>query len=140
MTDVEQSGFDVAAFATAMAVAAAEKKGIDLAILDMRGLVSYTDMLVLVSGTNPRQVRAIADHVVKQARDNHGVRAVSVEGTESARWVLVDLSDVVVHVFDQSMRGYYDLDTLWGDAKRLPVPAVEALPDEEDDEPLFTLP
>lgn len=112
----------------------------DLAILDMRPLVSYTDALVLVSARNARQVKAIADAVVKAAREM-GHQPSSVEGLESCKWVLVDLSDVVVHVFDEAMRGYYDLDGLWSDAARLPVPEVTVAPEEEDEsEPLFSLP
>lgn len=137
-----EATIEVEVYATALAAAAAEKKGSDLAILDMRKLVSYTDALVLVTGRNPRHVKAISDAVVRRAREL-GHEPSSVEGLESCKWVLVDLSDVVVHVFDQAMRGYYDLDGLWSDAPRLPIPVVtipEGADDDDDSEPLFSLP
>jgi ribosome-associated protein len=122
--------------AQAIAGAALDKKAFEPVILDMRGLVDYTDVFVLVSASNARQVDAIAEEICKVARERFGVRPRGVEGRTSSRWVLVDFGDVIVHVFDLAMRGFYDLDTLWSDAPRLPVPSVAA-PSEG---PLFQLP
>jgi ribosome silencing factor RsfS/YbeB/iojap len=127
-------------FATAVAVAALEKKAQDVVILDLRGRIDYADFFVLATARNPRQVRAIADSVKLVAKHEHDVRATGMEGQEAGRWVLADFGDVVLHVFDRDMRGFYDLDGLWRDAPRLPVPDVEVEADEDDlPEPFFTV-
>lgn len=81
--------------------------------------------------SNRRQVRAIAEGVVEDLR-KLGVRPLGVEGLDASRWVLLDFGDLLVHVFDEPMRGFYDLDGLWGDAPRLdvaaPVESVVAAP------------
>jgi len=105
-----------------LALAALEKKAHDLAILDMRGLIDYSDVFVICSATNRRQVKAIAEEVRRSGKRDHGFTFSGVEGLEAARWVLVDFGDVVVHVFDDPLRGFYDLDGLWADAPRLPLP------------------
>jgi len=108
--------------ASALATAALEKKAHDLAILDLRGLIDFADIFVLCSATNRRQVRAIAEEIRRAAKQDHGLQATGQEGLEAARWVLVDFGEVVVHVFDDPHRGFYDLDGLWADAPRLPLP------------------
>jgi ribosome-associated protein len=105
-----------------LTLAALEKKAIDIAILDMRGLIDYADIFVICSATNRRQVKAIAEEIRRAAKHDHGLTVNAVEGISAARWVLVDFSDVVVHVFDEPLRGFYDLDGLWADAPRLPLP------------------
>ncbi len=115
--------------ATVLSKAALEKKALDLVILDMRKLVAYTDTFVLCTATNPRQVKAIADYVREVAKKQHGRVAEGMEGQESGRWVLVDFGDVVVHIFDGPLRGFYNLDGLWADAPRLPVPVVAGAPE-----------
>jgi ribosome-associated protein len=87
---------------------------------------------MICHGTNRRQVRAIAEGIVEDLRAL-GARPIGVEGLDASRWVLIDYGDVVIHVFDEAMRGFYDLDALWGDAPRLqvdlgPVPARAAAP------------
>lgn len=124
------------ALATGLAAAALNKKAQDVVILDLRGLVDYTDCFVLATGSNPRQARAIADAAREWARVAHGLSPVGTEGRESARWILVDFGEVVVHVFDGPMRGFYDLDGLWADAPRLPIPEVEGAADPD---PLFSI-
>jgi len=108
--------------ASVLATAALEKKAHDLAILDLRGLIDFADIFVLCSATNRRQVRAIAEEIRRVAKQDHDVQATGQEGLEAARWVLVDFGEVVVHVFDDPHRGFYDLDGLWADAPRLPLP------------------
>ncbi|MCP4810354.1 MAG: ribosome silencing factor [Proteobacteria bacterium] len=117
-----------------LAHAALEKKALDVVILDLRGRIYFADLYVVCTATNPRQVSAIADEVRRVAKREHGRVPSSVEGREACKWILVDFSDVVVHVFDQSSRGFYDLDGLWSDAPRLPVPEVEGA---ASDDPLF---
>lgn len=88
---------------------------------------SIGDYFLLCTGTNRRQVKAIAEGIVEALRAQ-GVRPLGVEGLQASRWVLLDFGDVVVHVFDEPMRGFYDLDALWGDAPKVPVPPEVAPP------------
>ena len=101
--------------------AAAEKKALDLVVLDLRAIASFTDFFVITSGTNRRQVQAISDGVVEQLKKN-GTRAARVEGHQTAEWILVDYGDFVVHVFDEKARRFYDLERLWREAVRVDVP------------------
>jgi ribosome-associated protein len=88
----------------------------------MRDLVAYTDVFVLLSARNRRQVEAIADEVRRVGKDDLGLTVRGVEGLPAGRWVLVDFGSVVVHIFEESLRGFYNLDGLWSDAPRLPLP------------------
>ncbi len=108
--------------AVVVAEAAADKKAQDVVALDMRGLVAYTDIFVLCTASNRRQVKAIADHVRQHLKKEYGHRTTGVEGLESGRWALVDFGDVVLHIFEGPLRGFYDLDGLWSDAPRIPLP------------------
>ncbi len=108
--------------AVAIAVAALDKKAHALEILDVAGKVDYADFLVLMSGKSDRQVAALAQGI-EEALRRLGKRALSVEGLPHAIWVLMDFGDVVVHVFQEDSRQLYDLDGLWMDAKRIPLPA-----------------
>ena len=99
--------------------AAAEKKGADLAILDVGDVLSIIDLFVLVSASNARQVRTIVDEVEKAITEHDGSNPSSVEGLGDASWVLLDYGDIVVHVFLDETRAYYDLDRLWGDVPRV---------------------
>src|SRR5438046_2105144 len=100
--------------------AAWEKKALDLTVLDLRGIASFTDFFVIATGTNRRQVQAISDEVVEQLKRS-GTRAARVEGYQTAEWVLVDYGDFVVHVFDEKARRFYDLERLWREARRIDV-------------------
>ncbi len=108
--------------ATAIAAAALDKKAVGLEILDVAGRTDYADFLVLMSGRSDRQVAALADGIEEAMRQN-GRRALNVEGRQAARWILLDFGDVVVHVFLEEARSMYDLEGLWEDARRVPVPA-----------------
>lgn len=103
-----------------LAVRAVEgKKGEDVVILEMdRNAGAFTDYFVLCTGTNPRQIQAIADDVERQL-SAAGARPNSVEGYNQAEWVLLDYVDFVVHIFSEQARKYYDLERLWKSAKRL---------------------
>lgn len=104
--------------AVAAARAAATKLGADVVILDVRNLIVITDYFVIATGGTERQVRTIVEAVEKALRDS-GERPVRREGQSEGRWVLLDYVDVVVHVFAQEERGYYDLERLWRDAPTL---------------------
>jgi ribosome-associated protein len=95
------------------------KKGEDVVILEMdKNSGAFTDYFVVCSGTNPRQIQAIADDVQKQMAEV-GQRPNSVEGYTQAEWVLLDYVDFVLHVFSERARKFYDLERLWKSARRL---------------------
>ena len=100
----------------ALAVAAVqERKGVDPVIIDLRELTDAADFFLVASGTSDTHVRAIAEHVV-EALSVAGVRAYNVEGQSAGRWVCLDYVDLVVHVFHPTLREFYQLEGLWGDA------------------------
>ncbi len=101
--------------------AASDKKALDMVVLDLRNIASFTDYFLITSGTNVRQVQAIADEIVERLK-KHGTRAQRVEGYQTAEWVLVDYGDFLVHVFENKARQFYDLERLWRDAARIPLP------------------
>lgn len=105
--------------------AASDKKALDMVVLDLRGVATFTDYFLITSGTNVRQVQAIADEVVERLK-KQGTRAQRVEGYRSAEWVLVDYGDFIVHVFDNKSRQFYDLERLWRDAARVALPGEAA--------------
>jgi len=102
--------------------ASAEKKALDPTVLDLRGIATFTDFFVIVTGANRRQVQAISDEVVEQLK-HHGNPAARVEGYQNAEWILIDYGDFVVHVFDEKARRFYDLERLWREAGRLNISA-----------------
>lgn len=97
---------------------ARERKAQDVVVLDLHGISSATDHFVICSGTSDIQVRSIAEHLVEELK-KEGVRADHVEGLDRARWVLLDYIDFVIHVFHPSAREFYQLENLWGDARRM---------------------
>jgi ribosome-associated protein len=101
------------------AAAASGKKGEDIVALDVGDILSITDAFVIASGTNTRQVRTIVDEVEKAMKDHAAERPTSVEGRDDATWVLLDYGDIVVHVFLEETRAYYELERLWTDAPRI---------------------
>lgn len=110
--------------AIAIAQASAEKKATDVLVLNVAKLTSVTDYLVLCSGESERQVRAIADNI-DRALSSRQSPPLSIEGTSSSQWVLMDFGDVVAHVFLSNVREHYALEKLWGDAPRVRIPAQE---------------
>lgn len=106
--------------ALGIAQAALDKKALDVEIIDVTGKVDYADYVVVMSATSDRQANAIAKNIdsVLSAR---GSRANSIEGLPQGAWVLMDYGDVVVHIFHEDTRGYYDLEALWYDAERVQV-------------------
>lgn len=113
---------------TAAIQACLEKKAEELSILEMeKGSGAFTDYFVLCSGTNPRQVQAIADEVEMRLK-KAGIRPNNIEGYNQAEWVLIDYVDFVVHVFSEKARKFYDLERLWKSAKRLQPADLKAVP------------
>jgi ribosome-associated protein len=111
-----------AALAERIAQIASDRKAIDIRVVDVRGLVGYTDYLVICSGNTERQTTAIRDAVHKELKDDHSLMPRRAEGASEARWILLDYLDCVVHIFTPDARDFYRLDKLWGDA---PQRAVE---------------
>jgi ribosome-associated protein len=99
---------------------ALEKKALDPVLLDVRGLCTYCNYQLVVSGRSDRQVDAISEGIVVGLR-NEGIRALSTEGKRSGQWALLDFGDVVVHVFHHPAREHYDLEGLWSDAPRVEI-------------------
>lgn len=100
------------------AKAADDKKAEELTVLDMKGVSLVADYFIICHGNSEKQVQAIAREVKEKAQEND-INVKRLEGFEEARWVLVDLGDVIVHVFHRDERIYYNLERLWGDAPRL---------------------
>ena len=107
---------DPAALADRVAELASDRKAIGIRVVDVRGLVSYTDFLVICSGNSERQTAAIRDAIHKELKDRHGLLPRRAEGETEARWIVLDYLDCVVHIFTPDARDFYRLDKLWGDA------------------------
>jgi ribosome-associated protein len=101
------------------AAAASAKKGEDIVALDVGEILSITDAFVITSATNTRHVRTIVDEIEKSMKEHASVPPTSVEGLDDATWVLLDYGDIVVHVFLDETRAYYELERLWADAPRI---------------------
>ncbi|HJT37143.1 MAG TPA: ribosome silencing factor [Actinomycetota bacterium] len=95
--------------------AAAEKQGRDIRVLQVRDLIAITDYFVIVSGATDRQVKAIGDEIEEELRKS-GVKPIRREGERDLHWLLLDYADIIVHVFHEEDRAYYELERLWKDA------------------------
>ena len=93
-----------------------DKKGSDIVLLDLREQSVFADYFLICSGENDRQIRALAESVRTEAKQEAGIRANGVEGIPEAGWILIDFGDLVVHVFSPDKRDYYSLEDLWNDA------------------------
>lgn len=89
--------------------------------LDLRGISSFTDFFVICSGTSEPHLKAIASEIEGSLKAEHKVSPVAVDGYPMSHWIVIDYSDVVVHIFHEQKRGYYSLEDLWSDAPRLPL-------------------
>ncbi|MCK4910728.1 MAG: ribosome silencing factor [Thermodesulfovibrionales bacterium] len=112
--------------ARAVALAALDKKALDLVVLDMLELVAYTDFFVICTGTSAPHVEAVVESV-EQVLSSYGLKPSGIEGKRFAHWVLMDYGDVVVHVFDRDAREFYELEKLWLDAPRVEVDEDKAV-------------
>lgn len=108
-----------------------ERKAVSPVLFDVSTLTSYTDYFLVASGGSTRQVQAISRHLVRKMREA-GWRAHGVEGEDEGQWVLLDYGDLVIHVFYESVRAFYDLEGLWVEAPRIGVrrESQEEQPDE----------
>jgi ribosome-associated protein len=116
MTLTARQPRDAAALADRIARVAADKKATDVRVLDLRGIVSYTDFFVVCSGNTERQAKAIHDAVYYELKHGDGLLPSRSEGEREARWILLDYLDCVVHIFTPDARDYYRLEQLWGEA------------------------
>lgn len=106
-----------------VSVAADDKRAKTIIALDMQGISLIADYFMICHGSSEKQVQAIA-RGVKEAAEEQGIEIKRLEGFDKARWILVDLGDVVVHVFHKEERDYYNLEKLWGDAPRVNLEGV----------------
>lgn len=97
-----------------------DRKAENIIALDMENVTTIADCFVICHGNNERQVQAIAQSV-KDAVEEKGYTIDRMEGTEKARWILIDIGDVICHVFHEEERSYYHLERLWGDAREVKV-------------------
>jgi len=104
--------------------AAADKKAEDPVALNLKKIASFTDCFVICSGAQSRQTQAICDAILKALRDK-GVRPGHVEGYDRGDWILIDLSDLVIHIFTRETREFYNLERLWGDAPEIELESTE---------------
>jgi len=104
---------------------ALDKKALDLKILEVAGISSLTDYLVIASGTSDRHVQAVAENIRLEMKHRHQCSPLAVEGMNEGRWVLIDYGDVMVHVFQPQVREFYDLEGLWSEAVEVPPPTAE---------------
>jgi ribosome-associated protein len=95
-----------------------DKKALDIVILDVRGMTSYADYVVVASGESDRQVTSMAEHVLSKLKESEGLRPVGHEGMDTGQWVLLDFGEVITHIFFSEMRAHYDLEGIWADARR----------------------
>ena len=121
-TDVDQS-LDI------YVKAALDRKALELVVLDVRSLTSISDAFLICHGRSNRQVIAIAEHIQIFLKKQN-ISPLSVEGAKDGHWVLLDYGHVIIHVFYESMRRFYDLEGLWVDAKRIKTESMHRLEKE----------
>ncbi|MGE4518470.1 MAG: ribosome silencing factor [Desulfobacteraceae bacterium] len=109
---------ETAEFAIPFVDAVLGKKTEGVTVLDVSGLTSVADIFIIGSGRSSRQVKAIAEYVKRNLRDK-GKKPLSIDGENEGNWVLIDYGDVVIHLFQESTRRFYDLEGLWMDAPRI---------------------
>jgi len=105
--------------AKACAELASNKKAEEIVVLDVRGISTFTDFFVLCSATSEPQLKAIANEIQTRLKEDHGVRAVAMDGFPASQWIVLDYLQVVVHIFHRDKRAFYSLEDLWGDAPRV---------------------
>ena len=98
-----------------------EKKAKDLIILKVKEISAFADYFIIASGTSDRQVRAIADAIQENLK-KAGILPLGIEGEAAGQWILMDYSDVIIHIFLDNVRAFYDLERLWSEAPRMAVP------------------
>lgn len=114
----------------AIVEAAWDRKARNVRVLDVRGIVSYADFLIVCHGTSPRHAQSIADFITADLRPTK-VRPLGIEGADRGEWILVDFGDAVVHVFNEPVRAEFGIESIYSDAPRM---QLDAPPDLEDAE------
>lgn len=110
------------------------RKARDVIILDVRPLTSVADAFIICSGRSHRQVSAIAEFIRHDLK-KHNIRPLSTEGLKEGHWVLLDYGHVIIHIFYEPIRVFYDLEGLWIDARRIKIEALQANASESTKEP-----
>jgi len=103
-----------------LARVALDKKAKDVLILDLKGLTIIADYFIICSGESTKHVRAIAESIEEKS-ENAGMKPLGVEGLLQSRWVLIDYGDLMVHIFEEGTRSFYELEKLWMDAQSIPL-------------------
>ncbi len=111
--------------AIAIAKVIEETRGKDIRVLDLRSVTEVFDYFVIATGSSRRQMHAVSDEIERIVKANWGDEKRGIEGYNESRWIVLDYGDVVVQLFDSDSRDYWDLEHLWGDAKRVELPANE---------------
>jgi ribosome-associated protein len=104
---------------------ASNKKAEDILALDLREVSTFTDFFVICSGTSEPHLKAIAGEIEARLKEDHGIRPAAVDGFPASQWIVLDYMQVIVHVFHRDKREFYALESLWGDAPRLELPALQ---------------
>ena len=95
--------------------------GKDIRLIDVEEVTSICDCFVIAHGNSSTQVRALADYVEQELKETHGIEPLRVEGYNSTNWILIDYGEVIVHVFNEETRGFYDLERLWKDGTEIDI-------------------
>ncbi len=111
--------------ALAAARVALDNRGRDVVVLDLRSVTPICDYFVVATGTSRRQLHAISEEVDDVLEGQLGDKRLGREGYDESRWILLDYGNVVVHLFDEETREFYDLESLWGDAVKVEIPGIE---------------
>mgnify|MGYP002725754195 CR=1 FL=1 len=98
-------------------IPAFERKAKSITAIDVKDLTSYTDTLILIEGTSQRQVKSIAEYMIKQLKKQN-IKALGAEGVKDGEWALLDYGDIIIHILETETNSFYDLDGLWADAPR----------------------
>jgi ribosome-associated protein len=108
----------------AAAQTAADNRGRDITVLDMRGITPVFDYFVIATGASRRQLHAISEEIDRVLEQEMGDHRLSIEGYAGSQWILLDYGDVVIHLFDEKTREYYDLENLWSPAPRVDLSSI----------------
>ena len=104
-----------------------DKQAEDIAILDLRGISTLTDFFVICTGTSTPHLKAIRREIAEKMSEEHGMKAHSSDGSAESQWLVMDFTDVIVHIFHKDKRGHYALEDLWSDAPRIPFDAASPI-------------
>jgi ribosome-associated protein len=124
--EIEDPKEETLALLMILAETASKKKGFDIVAFELTEIASFTDYFLIVSAKNPRAGKAIAEEIKRVFRDTTDTPVLGIEGLEACSWILVDMPGVIVHVFEHTKRGFYNLEGLWQDAPRVELPVFES--------------